>query len=763
MRAPRQGEESAALCGARLTPRPFCAGYSNRSMHLPAQSYRPRFDELRTRSLSFLTANRQYLQIAFIAVLAVPVLIEWVQTVQTILRYYTPLPIWDYWRVVEDLEPLKALHLEVLWRQHNEHRMLFPKVIFQADMLLFHGQQIFTLAISFLCYVGILAVIAWCLLTDANLSPTICAGAVLLAGLLMGWHGSAQVLGVPFLLQWTLLQVMVFLALGLIAWFKQRPRPAYLAASISCAVIASYSAANGLCLWPILLLAAWILSLERRHVLTLAAAAAICIALFFVGYHSRGSLNLRNFVAHPGYCLGFLASYLSMPFGAAAHASPGVGLGFLSVAAFLVLFGIAVRSRLISTMPGLVLFGSYAFTLATAVLISAGRMNLTDPTFGAAKAARFVTIPLVAWAVLIAAAVWIVYRKGWKAYSYGLALVIFVILLKSFPKVKRWVEIQNNVVSEQHVAVLSIENGIFDVELVRKIYPDPAFVSRFLPVLRRNHVSIYSLGYPKWLGEPAMSEFVPPWRSLEAGAITQTFPVRAGLEVVGWADGVRRASYSPQIVFLDDSDRIAGFGRRLGTGLPSHLASLQTPSRIAWIGFISLADKSKSFSAYTIDRRVRALAPIGEPIAFPAVQVAGPEEIGEELTEVHWVRDSTWTKYLLPPRVDAGSSPADFYSSWSGSDRNTGAMISLPIDVSSNHCLVLPVLHGSSVEGLSVQLIGTAGNEVLATVPMQGDDTRWRFWRVPLNASIAQVRIDAEDRGRDWGQWLAVGDPYKCR
>ncbi len=712
------------------------------------------------RAFSLPGYYRKQLTILVLIALAVWLALSWFQLIQTILHYYNPFPIWDYWHVVTDLKDIESLHLRVLWQQHNDHRIIFPEIVFATDMLLFHGLQILPLVASFLCYLAMWVLIARALIADTKLSAAVRALAILLAGIMMGWRGSAQVVGVPFLLQWTLLQVMVLLALWLLWRAKDTQKLGYLAAAIACAVVANYSAANGLFLWPILLIAAWILRLRLRHLSILALAAVISSTTFFIGYHSTGKLNLSNFLVHPVYSFEFLCSYLSVPFGLV---QPGLGvcLGLASLAGFCILVVLAARNRLLTTEPGILLFGSYVFTVATAVLISSGRMDPTDPTFLSAKAERFVSIPVVTWAVLIAAALWVTYRRGWKIASYVIALLTVALLLKVLPRTRVWVQSHDNTIREQQWATLSIESGIFDPELVRKVYPDPNLVTIALPALRTYYVSIYSFAYSRWLSQPVSSEFATS-QVPGSGEITQVYPLRGGLEVLGWAEGAEHATYFPKIVFVNDRSQIVGFGRRLKLGLPVGLASLRTPASIAWVGFVEFTDRSKTFSAYVIDRRARTLTPIGSSVSFPDVQAAATQEIGPPISNVNWKVEGAWTKNLIPPGVEAGAAPSEFLASWSGNDANTGSIISSPITAPANRCVILPVLHGPEVDGLSAKVVNAEMGELIATAPMQGAGTQWRYWRVPLDPGVKHFRIEAADEGRGWGEWLAIGAPSQC-
>ena len=168
------------------------------------------------QALTLPSSYRSQLTFLVLIALTAWLVLNWSQLIETLLHYYNPFPIWDYWHVVTDLKKIEGLNPGVLWQQHNDHRIIFPEIVFATDMLIFHGLQILPLIVSFLCYVAMWVLIARALISDPTVSVAIRATAILLAGIVMGWRGVAQVVGVPFLLQWTLLQTMVLLALWLL-------------------------------------------------------------------------------------------------------------------------------------------------------------------------------------------------------------------------------------------------------------------------------------------------------------------------------------------------------------------------------------------------------------------------------------------------------------------------------------------------------------------------------------------------------------------
>lgn|GEM_PF-1927235 len=695
---------------------------------------------------------------------------NWFETVQRIVHCYTAAPVEDYWRVAGNLHSYRAFDLRVLWMQHNEHRIVFPEIVFALDMLLWRGRLILPLAVSFLCYLSIWIVLAQTLFTDRSLSFRARMAAVLLAGIIVGWKGSATVLATPFLLNWTLMQAGVVLSLALLSRAKHAATNVCLILAIAAAVVATYSSGNALLLWPLLLAAGWVLRLTKRRMTALGIAAAASIGLYFIGYNFSDNLNIKNLVLHPLYFLGFLGTYLSMPFGGLDFNDPwimkspqfGVCIGLIGLSIVVILFVIAVRARLVATQPGIVLFGCYAFTLLSAALTAAGRMDPTDSGFNAAKVTRYLTLPLVNWAIFVLLCLWLAFRFQWKIFHpAAIAFLVAVLVFVGFLKLRWWVEASNDEFAREQMAELSLEDGLSDPGLIRKIFPDPSYVYRCLPELRQGHLSAYHSNRAKWLGRP-VGQFSKILSSGGSGEITFAFPVRSGIEVGGWADTYSRGTEFRWIVLGNENGRIVGFGERLPAGFPEELRSLRMPPSLAWVGFVNLKVKTKAISAYIVDPRRRGLFPIAESLAVPEVHAASLNDMGILVPKIEWQKDPAWTlNGFRASRFDPPP-PDPIYGSLNGSGANNGRMVSSVFATPSKACLILPILHGDLVNGLSVDIRNADTGQSLETAPMQNRDTEWEFWRFQFDPAVKHLRIAARDQGRYWGDWMAIGPPAEC-
>jgi hypothetical protein len=50
----------------------------------------------------------------------------------------------------------------------------------------------------------------------------------------------------------------------------------------------------------------------------------------------------------------------------------------------------------------------------------------------------------------------------------------------------------------------------------------------------------------------------------------------------------------------------------------------------------------------------------------------------------------------------------------------------------------------------------------VASIPLDQTAATWQYWAVELRG-MDQLRIEAEDKGSEFGQWSGVGEPHECR
>ena len=268
---------------------------------------------------------------------------NWLSTLLLLPELYTVIPAQDYWRIADKLKQIEAFDLRFLWQQHNEHRIVFPDIVFALDVWLFHARKILPLACSLLCYAGSLLVLARLISRESSVSRAARTAIIVLTAILMGWKGCTLVLADPFLLQWTLVEFASLLSLFLLTRVPAHSGVWPLIAAIAAACVATYSSANGLLLWFVLCGAALLLGLRKRQLAALIIAAIFADGLYFAGYRFSSATNSLALFLQPWNSARFVASYLSMPFGGMKSPQFGVTVGLISLCIAFTLWIVAVK------------------------------------------------------------------------------------------------------------------------------------------------------------------------------------------------------------------------------------------------------------------------------------------------------------------------------------------------------------------------------------------------------------------------------------
>jgi hypothetical protein len=390
-------------------------------------------------------------------------------------------------------------------------------------------------------------------------------------------------------------------------------------------------------------------------------------------------------------------------------------------------------------------------------------MDVNDPNFIAATASRYCTVPLANWAALVCALIWLAGRSRWGSIlPLLLTMVVLFIATKFFLRLQSspWFRGTQDMIADEQWAALSTENDLVGMEVKRILDSGPGNVDGNLQILRQNGAAFFGLREYSWLGNPVPANFIhiDPKRP---GAVVYTVPVEGGVELVGWSPLDARLE-PEQFVLVDESKNIVGLGRRITADLPGSLASLNLPPSLHWVGFVNKRYGSKSVQTYIRGRRDRALIPIGDQVLMPAIERVPPTAAGAPIS-LNFQLDAGWVKNQIPFHPPADPPPGAFYSSYAGSDSSVGHLTSDTFARPSDGCLVIATVHGPVTYGLSVKLINAATGQAIAELPLQTHPEGWSYWKIPVPVTATQLSIKADDNGSDWGEWLAVSQPYQCK
>jgi hypothetical protein len=583
--------------------------------------------------------------------------------------------------------------------------------------------------------------------------------------LLMTTATHVQAMVIPFLVQWYLTQALAALALLLLWRTSQTGRLASLIIAIVAAVIVTYTTANGMLLWPVLVVMAVWLRLPRKRIAAICVAGASSVAIYFMGYVFVGEGRALLLVTHPFYSTGFMAILLGAPASYFSNVFGGA-IGLTGMVLTMLALVVAVRQRRPPDAVFVVAAGFCLFIVSSALMFAYGRMNPADPTFLKARAERYAMVGLTFWANLVVVSAWLLMRLprgrqfAWHIATATLTAVLLVVVMGYQQTSERACAARQAMAEE---AGIGLENGVQDREAIKDIYQDPLFVWAETPVLRRRRLSIFAAGRQDWIGRRVSELFQVDSSRLCSGSVQALTAVYYGFRAEGWASDMRTSRPPEDIVFTNRSGTIVGLGATRTGGYPHRPRDRARRPRtdLDWAGFARAGHVSGGVQAYAIVGGGKAACPLGTPQQAPVVFIpVDANMVGDPIPISGWQADPAWTRNGHHPSVGTLAGEV-LYGSYSGSDANRGGLTSAPFEAAGRDCVAIPVAHGPSPTGQSVRLVEDGSGKTMATIPLDGNGV-WQYWLIEFQGQ-AKLRIVAEDQGAQWGQWVAVGEPHECR
>jgi hypothetical protein len=579
-----------------------------------------------------------------------------------VISTYSPLPHWDEWALFQHLATGSGWSLAWLWAQHNEHRILIPKLFFLIDTQFFHGAQVFLLVSIFLVQLlqaGLLSFSLWTLGGMRGSAWRTGTGLILFC-VLCPTQQENFIWG--FQLQFVVPAAMTTLAvLSLLLFLRDSERRGsllLLLLSIMAATIATWSLANGILLWPLLLLTAWFLPQRlpnaaahagpRYSRLILALAAAVNIGWYFYHYHRPAPQS--EALPSPG-SLKDILQYIAVYFGSTwvRHSSNWVALiaGTAGIAA-----GIAVSSLIIlrcgtsmsnnipqsdtrqtdipqnSTRPyddipqcgiscwlGLELALLMLLCLVTAAITASGRLHLG---LQQATASRYQTFALLYWCSLgLMLLSYLAHRPSGAAKLNAFCIFLLALMLGFGTQLRlplidaQWHQLRLKLVS------LALLTGVHDPALLAEAYPDPQTVWRAAQYMRTHRLSIFAGQRSSQLGQSADAVYQIRPAGDCSGYVTSVRVLPSdngeGLRMTGYAWDREVNRPAREIVAVVDG-RIEGFGTTISIPLSAGASSENSDAaRFGWLTLVREAHAGDKVALYAVvGKSAREICPFAE-------------------------------------------------------------------------------------------------------------------------------------------------------
>jgi hypothetical protein len=536
-----------------------------------------------------------------------------------VISTYSSLPHWDEWELVDRVATGKPLSLTWICAQHNEHRIPFTKLLFLADLKLFHGTQVLLLATIFLISIAHVVLLSWSLQRLGGLRGAAWrTGTGLIAFCILSPIQQENLVW-GFQVSFVLPTTMATLAtLSLLLYHSRstqgnrRSAVTFLLLSIAAASMATFSLANGMLLWPLLVLAATILKMNRRTIASLIVVAVTEIGLYLFRFHLPSEPKQRLSIHY----LRDVLEYVTLYFGstwthhAAGYAPIIIGFVGLCIAVTIALRELLLRPhRLFLCQISLLIL----FCVATALLTAIGRLSMGTEQ---ATASRYQVFAVLFWCALsLSVLFWITSQRGSHGplvYFSGFVLVLMLALATQVRNPLRdagWHHIRLESIS------LALLAGVPDLDQLALAFPNPNLVIRDAEYLKRNHFSIFAGKRNFQLGQPLESAYHvhPAGECSGYVASSNVFSTTnsQGMRATGYAWNRTLGAPINEIVFASNDGRIRGFGSTVTISLRSvKPGPIADATRFGWLGYAGEIPRPGRIEVYgVIEKASSAICP----------------------------------------------------------------------------------------------------------------------------------------------------------
>jgi hypothetical protein len=653
-----------------------------------------------------------------------------------VFAYYSPAQHWDQWNgALGFYLDARQGDWSSWWSQHNEHRILFPRLFFYLDLRWLGGRNYATIGLTWLMLAGNVVLLAWIGVRRRDLrwpERLFCAGMVL--AFASSW---AQHDNLVWGFQSQFVAVNFFALASFFAVYRSTESPAsawpWVLLAALCSFMSTLSMSNGLLGFLVLLpLAAW-LRVGAVRLAFLSLVALLAWGLYFRGYHAFAEHgSIREALLHaPLEIVRFAWLYLGWPLYFVCKAEGAtVALGCLMFVDSVITILHALHRRERDT--GVVLLAMLLFVLGTAFATAAGRV-LMKPS--ALSFSRYSTPALVGWACLL-----VYHLRKTPAWSGRVARAIGLmgVVLLAFGQPEALAH--SDWAYERDLGALAARLGVFDDRFIHLIYPDTGVTERLVRRAEREGVRY---------GERALAPLgstVPASTATCLGSIDEIAATRSldYLQLRGWIYWDKRGEVPRRLLVTDADDRVIGEAVS-GHARADVVHALGRRERgYGWTGFARggatrfrvygrLRDGSYCRLHNDKDPPLVLLQPVdGDSHAFDVIAVNG------------------FAKGALPDLVKGG--PAERLGSYVGGGAGTGSLILRPTGAARP--VRVTYVTGPSNGSQILELIDAQGRTVYETM-LPGTSDNWMTVEVRTALPFASLRVS--DRGSGFGEWSAIG------
>ncbi len=538
-------------------------------------------------------------------------------TIATVIRTHTALPKWDQWHEIFWLQKYYTgqWHVSDLWRQHNEHRILFPRIFLLTDWFLFRGTSAFVLFSMLLlqgahAWIFIGEVSQW---RDVSREIRLTTMAILVALFFSGAHldNFTWPLQISFILVSYAGTISIYslIRYGEISGGVEGQGWMWLAGCIAGGVVATYSLSNGILIWPVLLATGLMNRIRPRILLLVGIVFGITATAYFSHYQFVDQhTNVFDSLKRPVDLLYYASSYLAIPVSRIHHtAGAVVGLAAMLALAWEIFRHLRRRASRVMALS----LGVMVYITAGAWATALGRLSLGLPD----TALRYATPVCIFWACGLLVALEEARAAGPSPAGMAAALsaAITGLILTIVPLHLENIRSAMQIAQSARATELALRADVEAKDQIDPIFPDRTRLGfGMVDVLRAHHRSIFA-GNAIAAGNPLGGDFHVVGRDRCQGRWEWTKALegsgRPGDSAMGWAWDSGAGRPPKTVLFLDQSRVIRGLAEF--TEAREDVAVVRHDRRMLSSGWFGFTRHAAGIRAYALLADGRSLCELG--------------------------------------------------------------------------------------------------------------------------------------------------------
>jgi hypothetical protein len=521
---------------------------------------------------------------------------------------YSVVPYWDEMHEVQLYVSQRQSLLRWMWAQHNEHRIVFYKLLFILDMHLFKGRH-WPMFIGIFCCQGIVAVIFASVLWKMGCqkrSAWIASFGIILYCLFCPsqWENFSW----AFQLSFALVTVWATTAILLVVFQKQRldqdqPLSGWtLPASLAVAAAASFTSGNGIIVWPIMIALAVSMALPWRLIGLYVLGFAGSASLYMVGYGSIPTHHAHPLesLQKPLQVLQFIENYFGGALVTNNHLDWAAQIGQTGLLIAVVMICLLIGQRDKASLLDYFLAGILLYSLTTAVITSLGRLTLgVDQPF----ASRYQGFALLFWCALVVWLISVLARRRAATQLVTVYLLALFVIVTSGEDFGPILERVRNVATNRDVGGVALIVGVHDDNFIKQaVCPFPDVTWAAVEYLREHSLSLFSETMAKQLRQDLSSTYTVTAANSCRGSVDvvqQADNNLDGLSLEGWIVD-RHSRPVPRLLFVEGG-KIVGFGVS-GRQRVDVVKAVQSKAalRSGWVGYANISEVGRPIDVYGV-------------------------------------------------------------------------------------------------------------------------------------------------------------------